>query len=272
MSDPATSLTISLGQFDVCPGEPERNLATVREWTAEATRRGSAVVVFPELWDTGYALSRAQELGSPATEGRFVQIAQLAAQHHLHIVGSMLELDRPGGPSHPAYNTAIWHGPDGAALGSYRKIHLFRLPPLEEDRAFLPGSAPGTVTLPWGLTGLAICYDLRFPELFRTYAAAGVILTVIPAQWPRARIDHWRALLRARAIENQMIVIGCNRVGESEGQAYGGCSAIYDAWGNPVVEAGDGEALVTATVDIGHVARLRADFPVLEDRRPELYG
>ncbi len=271
MSEPRASLTVSLGQFNVHPGEPEDNLRVVREWVAEAARRGSDLVVFPELWDTGYALSRAQELGTPVSTGRFAQVAQLAVQHQIHIVGSMLELGTRTGAEGLAYNTAVWYAPDGAVSGSYRKIHLFRYSPLEEDRYLTPGGIPQCVTLPWGIAGMAICYDLRFPELFRHYAVAGAVMTVIPAQWPHARIDHWRTLLRARAIENQMIVIGCNRVGTSEGQAYGGSSAIYDARGNLLVEGNDQESLLTTQVDIGEALLLRREFPTLSDRRPELY-
>ena len=111
-------ITISVGQMDVHAGGPARNLACVREWTAEAARRGSDLVVFPELWDTGYALDRAQELGTPLGEGRFEQVAQLARQHSLHIVGSMLETAAGGSEPPRAYNSAVWFGPDGTVAAS----------------------------------------------------------------------------------------------------------------------------------------------------------
>lgn len=265
-------ITISLAQMNVLPGKPDQNLEAAQRFIAQAASRGSDLVVLPELWDTGYALDRAQELGTTAHEGRFAAVAELARAHRIHIVGSLLELEHSRGASRPAYNTAVWYGPDGSALGSYRKIHLFRHEPLFEDQHILPGSVPHWLQSPWGPAAMAICYDLRFPELFRTYAAAcGALLTIVPAQWPQRRIDHWRVLLRARAIENQMIVVGCNRVGESEGQVYGGSSAIYDAWGNPVIEAGPDEDLLTARLDVAEVAPVRSKLPVLEDRRPDLY-
>lgn len=263
-------LTISIGQMNVLKGQPERNFACVREWTEEAARRGSDLVVFPELWDTGYDLERALELGSPVDRGRFAGVAALARQHRIHIVGSMLEIV-PGQSSESpaAYNSAAWFTPDGERAGLYRKLHLFRL--MKEDWHLAPGSKPVMLDLPWGRTGLAICYDLRFPELFRGYALGGAVLTVIPAQWPHPRMAHWRTLLRARAIENQMVVVGCNQVGRAEETRFGGRSAIVDAWGEALVEGGECPVLLTHEVDVDQVADVRQRIPVFEDRRPDIY-
>jgi omega-amidase len=271
-SEASMKITISLGQLDVRAGEPEHNLARVREWIAESARRGADIAVFPELWDTGYALDRAAELGSPLGEGRFAEVADLAGKHRIHVIGSMLEA-MPPLPSEPstrrAYNTAVWFGPDGRQ-GVYRKLHLFRL--MEEDRFLLPGDDPLCLSFPWGRTGVAICYDLRFPELFRGYALAGAAMVIVPAQWPYPRLEHWRTLLRARAIENQMIVVGCNRVGRDGDTRFCGHSAIIDAWGEVVVEGGDREILLTAALDLSAVTDAREKIPVFEDRRPEVYG
>ncbi len=264
------TLTISIGQMNVCKGQPAHNLDTVREWTAEAARRGSDLVVFPELWDTGYDLTRALELGTPTDRGRFAEVAELARQHHVHIVGSMLEAAAgQSGESARVYNTAVWFAPDGTQAGVYRKLHLFR--GMQEDRYMAAGSSPVLLDLPWGRTGLAICYDLRFPELFQGYALGGAVMAVIPAQWPHPRMAHWQTLLRARAIENQMIVVGCNRVGADGDTRFGGRSAVIDAWGEPLVEGGEAEALLTVEVDLGHVNDVRGRIPVFEDRRPDAY-
>ena len=259
------NLTIGLGQMDVQAGEPDHNLACVIDWTAEAARRGSHLVVFPELWDSGYALDRAVEIGSPLTEGRFSLLADLARQHQIHILGSMMEVDSDG----RAFNSAVWFTPDGPLDIVYRKAHLFRL--MDEEKYLQPGSQPVVHDLPWGKTGVAICYDLRFPELFRGYALAGAQLTIIPAEWPAVRIGHWRTLLRARAIENQMIVVGCNRTGYDGNEKFGGCSALLDAWGEPVIEGGDHPVLLTASIDISSVSQVRRKIPIFEDRRPDLY-
>jgi predicted amidohydrolase len=142
---------------------------------------------------------------------------------------------------------------------------------MDEEKYLQPGDQPVVHDLPWGRTGVAICYDLRFPELFRGYALAGALMTVIPAEWPSARIEHWRTLLRARAIENQMIVVGCNRTGYDGDEKFGGHSALLDAWGEPVVEGGDQPVLLTGSLDISSVSQVRRKIPIFEDRRPDLY-
>ncbi|MCS7040082.1 MAG: carbon-nitrogen family hydrolase, partial [Caldilineales bacterium] len=121
-------------------------------------------------------------------------------------------------------------------------------------------------------TGLAICYDLRFPELFRLYALAGAQLILIPSEWPHPRLAHWRTLLRARAIENQCFVAAVNRVGSDRANTFCGHSALIDPWGETVVEADDASVqLLTATVDFALVDDVRRRIPALADRRPECY-
>jgi predicted amidohydrolase len=123
----------------------------------------------------------------------------------------------------------------------------------------------------WGMVGLAICYDLRFPELFRAYALAGTHTVIIPAEWPNPRMAHWQTLLRARAIENQMFIIACNRVGQSGNTTFFGRSCIIDPWGETIVEAGEQAILLTADIDIDVVDTVRKKIPVFADRRPDLY-
>jgi predicted amidohydrolase len=125
--------------------------------------------------------------------------------------------------------------------------------------------------LPWGKSAIAICYDLRFPELFRSYALAGARIVFLSAAWPYPRLEHWRTLLQARAIENQLFIVACNQVGESKGERFFGHSAIYDPWGRLVVEAGDSKVLLTASVDMALVEEVRQTITVFADRRPELY-
>jgi predicted amidohydrolase len=142
---------------------------------------------------------------------------------------------------------------------------------MEEEHYLAAGETTPTFDLPWGRCALAICYDLRFPELFRKYALAGASIIFVPAEWPQARLEHWRTLLRARAIENQLFVVACNRVGESKGTEFCGHSAIYDPWGEPVVEGDRNEVLLTADIDLRLVEEVRRRIPVFADRRVELY-
>jgi predicted amidohydrolase len=125
--------------------------------------------------------------------------------------------------------------------------------------------------LPWGPTGVAICYDLRFPELFRRYAVEGAKMVIIPAEWPIERAEHWTTLLKARAIENQMYIVAVNNVGESGGTTFAGQSMIVDPWGKVVVAGGEEPGLFTAEVDFDRVNAIREKIPVFEDRRPDLY-
>lgn len=256
---------ISLAQMDIVLGQPEANFAKAWELTIEAKRRDSDIVVLPELWSTGYDLENAAKHATGFNEGLFARIAQLAREEAIHITGSLLM-------SHDGrhfYNTAPLLSPTGQLLGHYSKIHLFR--PMEEHQYLTPGREMPVFDLPWGKSALAICYDLRFPELFRKYALAGTMIVFVMAEWPYPRLDHWQTLLKARAIENQMFIAACNRVGESKGERFCGHSAIYDPWGNIVVEAGDAEVLLTAQVDLGTMEKVRAQIPIFADRRAELY-
>ena len=258
-------LTISLGQMDVKLGNPAENWRTVQQMTAEASRRGSDLVVFPELWSTGYDLENAANYATRTDAGLFAQVAALAQKHQIAILGSCLSLLGEG----QFGNTAVYFDKYGRSLGEYSKLHLFRL--MQEEQFLTAGEKPTLVETEWGKAGLTICYDLRFPELFRQYALGGAQLVFVPAEWPHPRLAHWRTLLRARAIENQMFVVACNRVGRSKETDFFGHSCILDPWGEIVLELGEGEMLGTAVIDIAQVEQVRAKIPVFADRRPEIY-
>ncbi len=257
-------LTLSLGQMDLRLGEPGRNFERAQAWTREAAGRGSEVVLFPELWSTAYDLEHWAQHAAPLGQGMFARIASLAREQHVAIAGSLLEA-RDG----KAFNTFVLYDAEGKLIGVYRKIHL--VPMLDEPKWLAAGSELALADTPWGRTGLAICYDLRFPELFRKYALDGARLAFLPAEWPSKRAAHWRTLIRARAIENQMFVVACNRVGESKGEHFGGESALINPWGETVVEGGAEEALLTAEIDLAVVDEVRARVPVFKDRRPDVY-
>lgn len=247
-------------------GQPERNLAAVSEMTAEAARRGSDIVVFPELWSTGYDLENAPAHAAPIDQGIFAATASLARQHGIHIVGSCLSRLAEGRYG----NTAVFFDPMGRVLGSYTKVHLFRL--MDEEQYLAPGDRLALLETGWGSVGLSICYDLRFPEQFRAYALAGATIVFLPAEWPHPRLAHWRTLLRARAIENQMYIVACNRTGASKGITFCGHSAIIDPWGETVIEGGESPSLLTAEIDLSWVEEARVKIPILTDRRPDVYG
>ncbi len=204
-----SELAISLAQMDVVVGKPERNLVEARRMAAEAAKRDSELLLLPELWGSGYDLERATFHATRLDEGLFAEMGRMAREHGMWVGGSLLgyEAEPEGRPR----NVFALYAPDGTLAYHYAKLHLFRL--MDEDQWLGAGTRATLAKLPWGTAGLSICYDLRFPELFRGYALAGVRLILLPAEWPHPRLEHWRTLLRARAIENQCFVAACNRVG-----------------------------------------------------------
>jgi len=262
------SLTISLIQMDIAVGQPQVNLERAQTWVQQAAKAGADLAVLPELWGSGYDLAHAARHADELDAGLFAEMAALARTHSLYLAGSLLERREE-----KFFNTAVLYGPGGDLLGHYSKIHLFRL--MDEHQYLQAGNAMPLFDLPWGRVALAVCYDLRFPELWRHYAREGAALVVIPAQWPIRRVEHWRTLLRARAIENQIAVAACNRVGQDNdsGDPFGGHSALCDAWGRVVIEGNnDEETLLTGAVDLSVTARARSFMLVFEDRRSDLYG
>ncbi len=256
---------ISLAQTDVVLGDASANLEAAHSLVVEAYQRDSDLLVLPELWTTGYDLERAAELSETLDGFTARVLSGWAIAYRLWIAGSFL-VQTPDG----VYNAAPLFGPQGQVLAPYRKIHRFG--PMAEDRWLAAGDAPGLYDLPWGKTGLAICYDLRFPELFRGYAVAGARLILLPSEWPHPRLSHWRTLLRARAIEDQCFIAAANRVGSDRANTFCGHSAIIDPWGETLAEAGgDSVVLLTASIDLAQADEVRRRIPVLSDRRPECY-
>lgn len=256
-------ITIALAQIDIGLGRVEENLTKAKEMVSRAREEGAQVILFPELWSTGYDLGRMEE-HAMATEGLLLRLSQLAEERLIYIIGSLITKK---GENY--FNTATIFSSEGQMVGEYDKGHLF--PPLEEDRHFSPGWSTPLFDLPWGKTALAICYDLRFPELFRRYTLAGAKIVFLPSEWPYPRLEHWRVLLRARAIEDQIFLVACNRVGEAKGYRFVGHSAICDPRGERVIEGGEEEALLVATIDLDLVEEVRCQLPFLGDRREDLY-
>jgi predicted amidohydrolase len=256
---------ISLAQMDIKFGDPAANFATVTRMTEEAKRRGSDLILFPELWSTAYDLTRASRYASSLTVGMFAELSALAQRTGIHILGSTLSIlgvNQFG-------NTLTVFSPNGSLLADYSKIHLFRL--MDEHQYLTAGDKSILVDLPFGRAGLAICYDLRFPELFRGYALAGAEMVFLPSEWPHPRLSHWQTLVRARAIENQMFVFACNRVGRDSSNEFFGHSMAVDPWGEILAEGGEGEELITLTADLSKVQEARRKIPILQDRREESY-
>ncbi len=256
---------ISLCQMDIAVGEPATNLAAARKMVEEAARRGSRMVVLPELWSTGYNLPEIGAMAERDQAGWLKRMSDWAREFGLYLhAGSLAERD-----GSQTFNTTRLFGPDGRELAAYRKIH--RVPMLDEEKYMAAGDRGVLCTVPSMTLGMLICYDLRFPELARLLTLGGAQLLVVPAEWPSARTEHWRTLLRARAIENQCYVAGVNRVGTSNGVLFGGHSALIDPWGRRVGEADDGTVILTLPIRPALVDEVRRQVPALQDRVPEAY-
>lgn len=261
------NLTISLVQTEVFAGEPERNFAHTAEMLEKAVQKDNKpdILLLPEMWNTGYALDRIHELADPEGERTKIMMSAFCRKHGIHLIAGSIAEKREG----RVYNTVYGFDAQGECSLSYSKIHLFRL--MDEEKYLEPGSGLGSFTMNGLDSAAMICYDIRFPELSRTLALGGAQILFVPAEWPHPRMHHWRTLLMARAIENQMFVIACNRVGTSNETSFFGHSMIIDPWGEIVAEAGEEEEILTATIDLSETGRVRSRIPVFEDRRPGLY-
>jgi predicted amidohydrolase len=229
-----------------------------------AAAEGADLVVLPELWPSGYfAFDHYGELAEPMS-GDTVTTGQAWARQlgcYLHL-GSFVER----GPDGRLYNTAVLIDPLGQIAHTYRKIHVFGYRSREAE-LLTPGSDISVAETPLGAVAATTCYDLRFPELWRALVDAGAHIIIVPAAWPAARLEHWRLFTSVRAVEEQVILISCNAVGEQSGTALGGHSRIVDPWGVVLTEADDSEGITWCEVDPAVIARVRDEFPVLRDRR-----
>jgi omega-amidase len=243
--------------------EPEKSLAKAELFIRHAAASGADLICFPEQFATGWDPSSRKNIEDP--DGKIVSaLRKYAKESGISIIGSFRERSE----SNPK-NTVVVIGKDGTIQTVYSKIHLFS--PAQENMAFTPGNDLGIFTLNEMRCGIAICYDLRFPDLFRLYAQKGVQVVFVPAAWPAGRIRHWELFISARAAENQMYVVGVNTTGKTPVDTYPGASITADPHGTIITRANDAEQLTFVDLDPAMVDSTRSTFPVGNDRRDELY-
>ncbi|WP_405561989.1 carbon-nitrogen family hydrolase [Streptomyces sp. NBC_01180] len=253
----------SLLQIAVNPAEsPVSRRSRVADLVREQS--GADLVVLPELWPVGAFAYQSFAAEAEPLEGPTHEAMGTAARDAgvwLH-AGSIVERD----PEGALYNTSLVFTPEGERAAVYRKIHRFGF---DKGEAVLMGAGDELVTvdLPETTLGLATCYDLRFPELFRGLTDAGARLLAVPAGWPERRRSHWTLLAQARAVENQAYVLACGSAGTHAGVQQAGHSIVVDPWGEVLAEAGPDEEVLTVELDPELVARTREQFPALKDRR-----
>lgn len=280
MRSPSSTLNVRVLQvaYDDLEPVPDR-VARVAQLVEE--QRGADLVVLPELWAPGgFAFEsweeRAETLDGPTVAALSASAVAIGATVHM---GSLIEraAESPAGKlkphSHRRWNTSVLLGPDGSIVTTYRKIHRFGFsvgePALLDPgdrvvRSVVHGGDPSELPL---RLGLATCYDLRFPEMFRLLLDLGCDAFVVPAAWPAARVEHWELLGRARALENQCFMIQCNTAGSHAGIEMGGRSQVVGPDGRILARAGVAQQVVEVDLDPSEIARYREVFPVLRDRR-----
>ncbi len=256
--------------------DKEANLATAERLIDEAAEKGARLVGLPEyvsyLGPKDMHEESAEPIPGPTTE----RFAAKARQHGIYLLGgSILERsDTPG----MYFNTSTFFGPDGQLQAIYRKIHLFDIDitgnvSSNESATILPGDRTVTVEMDGHTIGLSICYDLRFPEIYRMLALDGAEVLFVPAAFTLyTGKDHWHTLLRARAIENQCYVLAPAQIGphDPNAQCYGH-ALVADPWGTVIADAPNHEGVVIADIDFAYLRQVRAQVPSLANRRPNAY-
>lgn len=257
-------MKIACVQMDIAFGSPDANFEQVERLMEEAAGNGADLIVLPEMWNTGYALTELDKLAD--AEGRAKKfLVGFAKKHRVHIVGGSVSTRRDG----EFYNTMHVVNKNGEAVMDYDKAHLFGL--MDEHLHLKAGEALNIFELDGVKSGGVICYDIRFPEWLRAHALNGAQILFVPAEWPAARIDHWRVLLQARAIENQCFVVAVNRVGSDPKNEFGGNSMVIAPWGEIRLQMGTEEAIGYADIELSEVEDVRGRIPVFDDRRDILY-
>lgn len=266
-------LTVTLIQLSAGP-DKERNLDRACAMVEDAARAGADFVLLPEVFsfvaDASLWGEAAEDIPGPTSN----RIAALARKHGIHVLaGSILERRS----SNTCSNTSFLVSPTGEILATYRKMHLFTvtLPDgvvFDETHHTTPGDEPVVVETAMGCLGLTICYDLRFPELYRTLTLSGAEIITVPSAFTAFTGEaHWKVLLRARAVENQTFILAPNQVGTAvTGVRFYGHSLIVDPWGAVLAEGAEDEQLVTAEINTDHVAETRRRLAALDHVRDDL--
>jgi predicted amidohydrolase len=262
-------MKVAVAQIACALGDVAANIAKMRDFCGRAKKEGAEIIVFPEASDTGYSMPVIRDLAKPWTEGAVPVLQEMAKEFSLTIVAGVSERD-----GHGVYNTQVFIDRTGEIVASYRKTHLFVLPPNDESTCYTPGDKFVSVPVGGFRFGLSICYDIRFPEVCRTLALEhGANVMVVSSAWPLPRAAHLRALAVARAIENQSYLVLANRAGVDAGVTCCGLSAVIDPSGVIIASASeDREEMITGEISEEVVRSVRERMGVFEHRRPELYG
>lgn len=264
-------MKLALAQLRIEPGDVAGNVDRAEAAVVEAADLGVDIVCLPEAFTVGYfSFSAYAEHAEGLSGPTLSRLSAAARENDVAVVaGTIIEdlAETEGGPADRGLaNTSVFFDREGTQRAVYRKHHLFGYDSRESE-LLVPGERLPTVSFEGFEIGVSTCYDLRFPELYRSLTEAGVTLVFVPSAWPYPRVEHWELLARARAVENLCYVAAANGTGEFEDATLLGRSAVYDPWGTVLAGSGDDPRLITAAVDPERVDSVRAEFPALEDRR-----
>lgn len=251
--------------MDIAYGDTAKNYEIAGRLINKAGEGNPDVIVLPELWTTGYDLENLEIKADDGAKEATEYLKNSAIKHDVHIIGGSVANKTDEGIE----NTLLVFDRKGEPSGKYSKLHLFQL--MDEHLYLAAGKEKGLFSLDSRKFAGLICYDIRFPEWVRAHALHGVEAIFVVAEWPIQRLEHWRALLIARAIENQCYIVACNRAGSDPNNKFAGHSMVIGPWGDIVAEAGEDEEILTAEIDLEQVREARSKIPIFADRRPEFY-
>lgn len=260
-------MLIGAVQMNATPGAIPENTAKMLSYVERAAGKQLDVVVFPEMADTGYDMKLIVQVATPWDDGAVPQLRQAARKHGINIVAGVSERAEGG-----VFNSLVVIDRQGQVAGRYRKTHLITAEPMVEHLFLKSGGELGRTTIENVPCGLMTCYDIRFPEVSRSLSIEGAKILFVPSAFPLVRLPHWTTLVTARAIENQVFVVACNRVGADAGVPFCGTSMVVDPYGVTVASGSDiHESLIVADINLEMISTVRSQIKVHQDRRPDLY-
>ncbi|WP_128894370.1 carbon-nitrogen family hydrolase [Longirhabdus pacifica] len=261
-------MNVAMIQLAINSDDPISNYEVMAQRLEEAMKQQVKpdVIITNELWNTGY-LPPKQLYYVADDHGQQTEriVSSLCQRYGVHVIAGTVAAKRGG----DVFNTSLIFNREGDRIGEYVKTHLFSYS--GEQHLFKAGHQLWNGCIDDVMCGINICYELRFPEMARTLALRGVKVLFVPAYWPKSRLYHWRSLIIARAIENQMYVVACNAGSDPQSDTAFGHSMVVDPWGEVVTEAGEEEAILQTTLDLSKVDEVRKKMSVFDDRVPSLY-
>lgn len=264
-------MRVAIAQMDIAQGDFEQNIESASRFARDAKLANAQLVVFPEMFLCGFNYKKNVEYLKANGTLAETQLCEIAKTNDISICGSVPHLN--GGDEIPS-NRFLFISSKGEIIASYDKIHLFSV--FRENKYVKSGDEIVVANTPFGKIGFAICYDIRFPDIFVRMAKRGAKVIIVSSAFPHPRSEHWRILSRARAIENQCFVIAVNRSGtEKFGNnevKYFGMSAVIDPWGTVLAESPqDTESLTIVDINLDEVDNIRSQIPAFQDRREDIY-